>query len=69
MGRVIKERAKGIIVTKGIKREDAEKIGFIYCTEAQEALHKALSLVPGNPKIAVFKRGGEILPMIKREVV
>lgn len=65
VGRVIKERAKGIIVTRGIKREDAERIGFIYCREPDEALEKALLLSGKDPKIAVLRRGGEILPLVK----
>jgi len=65
VGRVIKEHARGIIVTTGIKKDEAEKIGFIYSREPQEALERAVLLLGGDPKIAVFKRGGEILPVIK----
>jgi len=65
VGRVIKERAKGILVSTGISKEEAERLGFIHAHEPQEALEIAFSLVGRDAKLAVLQRGGEILPVIK----
>jgi len=64
-GRVIRERAKGIMVCPGISREETENLGFLYAREPQESLEMAFSLLSRNAKVAVLQRGGEILPVIK----
>jgi len=64
VGRVIKERAKGIMVSSGISKEDKERLGFIHAAEPGEALEIALTLVGQNARVAVLQRGGEILPVI-----
>jgi nickel-dependent lactate racemase len=65
VGRVIKERAKGILVSPGISKEETEQLGFIHAREPQEALEIAFSLLSRNAEVAVLQRGGEILPVIK----
>ncbi len=65
VGRVIKERAKGILVSPGISKEETERLGFIYAHEPQDALKIASSLMGRDAKVAVLQRGGEILPVIK----
>ena len=65
VGRGIKERAKGILVSPGIPKEKTERLGFIHAREPQEALEIAFSLMGRNAKVAVLQRGGEILPIIK----
>jgi nickel-dependent lactate racemase len=65
VGRVIKERAKGILVSRGISKEETEKLGFTYARDPQEALDIAFSHLSRDAKVAVLQRGGEILPMIK----
>jgi nickel-dependent lactate racemase len=65
VGRVIKERARGILVSPGISKREAEQLGFIYAREPQEALEFALSHLSRDAKVAILQRGGEILPMIK----
>jgi nickel-dependent lactate racemase len=65
VGRVIKERAKGILVSPGISKEETEQLGFIYARNPKEALEIAFSLMGRDAKIAVLQRGGEILPVIK----
>ncbi len=65
VGRVIKERAKGILVSPGISKEETEKLGFTYAQDPQEALDIAFSLLSRDAKVAVLQRGGEILPVIK----
>jgi nickel-dependent lactate racemase len=65
VGRVIKERAKGILVSPGISKEETEKLGFIYARNPQEALDIAVSHLSQDAKVAILQRGGEILPVIK----
>ncbi len=64
VGRVIKERAKGILVSPGITQEETEKLGFTYARTVREALAIALSGSPADATIAVLQRGGEILPVV-----
>jgi nickel-dependent lactate racemase len=63
VGRVIKERAKGILVSTGISKEETEKLGFSHANSPQEALEIAFSLLGRDAKVAVLQRGGEILPI------
>jgi nickel-dependent lactate racemase len=65
VGRAIKERAKGILVSPGIPKEKTERLGFIHAREPQEALEIAFSLMGKDAKVAILQRGGEILPVIK----
>lgn len=64
VGRVIKERAKGIMVSQGISKEETEKLGFLHARTPQKALEIGFSLVGRDGKVAVLQRGGEILPLI-----
>ena len=64
VGRVIKERGKGIMVSKGISKADTERLGFLHARTPQKALEIAFSLVGRHAKVAVFQRGGEILPQV-----
>ena len=64
-GRVIRERAMGIMVCPGISKQETEKLGFLYAREPQESLEMAFSLLSRSAKVAVLERGGEILPVIK----
>jgi len=64
VGRVIKERAKGILVCPGISKEETERLGFLYARGPQEALEMAFSITGRNAKVAVLQRGGEILPIV-----
>jgi nickel-dependent lactate racemase len=66
VGRVIKERARGIMVSSGISKSDTERLGFIHAREPQEALDIAFSLSGRDAKVAVLQRGGEILPVIEK---
>jgi nickel-dependent lactate racemase len=67
VGRVIKERAKGILVTRGISREDAEKLGLEHADEPQDALEMAMSICGQDAHVAILQRGSEILPVIEEE--
>jgi nickel-dependent lactate racemase len=64
VGRVIKERAKGILVSKGISKEETERLGFFYAKSPKESLEIAFSLLGRDAKVVVLQRGGEILPIL-----
>jgi len=66
VGRVIKERAKGIMVSQGISKSETERLGFVHAREPQEALKIAFSLLGRDAKVAVLQRAGEILPVIRK---
>jgi len=66
VGRVIKKRAKGILVCSGISKEETERLGFLHAKNPQEALDIAFSLSGDKAKVAVLQRGGEILPIIQK---
>ena len=67
VGRVIKERARGVLVSPGITKDEAGKLGFIHAREPQEALEIAFSILGHDAKVAVLQRGGEILPVIEEK--
>lgn len=64
VGRLIKDKAKGIMVKNGIPREDQVHLGFIPANTPQEALEKAFALVGKNATVAVLRHGGEALPVV-----
>lgn len=66
VGRLIKDKATGIMVRNGIPRADQERLGFVPVDTPQEALEKALEIVGGNATVAVLRHGGEALPVVGR---
>lgn len=64
VGRVVCDKGRGILVTKGIDRTTAEKIGFLWAEGPQEALNMALEMKGQQSRIVVLKNGGEIMPII-----
>jgi nickel-dependent lactate racemase len=64
VGRLIKDKATGIMVRNGIPREDQEHLGFIPADTPQDALKKAFELVGENASVAVLRHGGEALPVV-----
>jgi nickel-dependent lactate racemase len=65
VGRVIKERAKGIFVSQGISKEEKERLGLIHAENPAEALEMAFSMAGRKSSVAILQRGGEILPVVK----
>jgi len=65
VGRVIKERANGILVTRGISKDQSEKLGFLYAEEPQDALDIAQALCGSDARVAILQRASEILPVIQ----
>ncbi|WP_094550818.1 nickel-dependent lactate racemase [Petroclostridium xylanilyticum] len=63
VGRVIKEKAHGILVCPNISNEIKEKLGFIPSNSVQEALSYALSKIGKYASVVVMLHAGEILPL------
>ena len=62
VGRVIKDKGTGVLVSPGIEPEIAKKIGFIPAKDLKEAVEIAESIA-GKKDITVCYNGGEILPI------
>ena len=65
VGRVIKERAQGILVAAGISKDETEQLGFTHAATPQEALDLAFQRLGRDAQVAVLQQGGEILPEIE----
>ena len=63
-GRVIRSRARGIMVSTGIPPEAVRKLGLEPAASPQEALEMALRLTCVDAKVLVLRHGGEILPVV-----
>ncbi len=66
VGRLIKDKARGIMVKNGISRDDQAQLGFIPADTPQEALEEAFRLVGNNATVAVLRHGGEALPVVSK---
>ena len=64
VGRVVKERTQGILVSAGISKQETEKLGLTYAATPQEALDIAFDRLGSEAQVAVLRQGGEILPVI-----
>jgi nickel-dependent lactate racemase len=58
-----------IMVSPGVKPEEAKKLGFRYAANVQEALKMALKKQGENARIAVLRYGGHVLPIVDDESV
>ena len=65
VGRIICEKATGVIVSTGIEPQTAAKLGLHWAASPQEALTFALKRKGKKASIAVIKNGGEIMPAIE----
>lgn len=64
VGRVIRDRAHGIMVSPGIPPEVQRRIGFEPASTPQDALEKALALTGRDAHVAILRHGGDVLPLI-----
>lgn len=69
VGRVIRDRARGVMVSPGIPPDTQRRLGFEPARTPQEALETARAMLGGNPSIAVIRQGGNVLPLIQKERV
>lgn len=65
VGRVIRGKRTGILVSPGIPKNIAEKLGFYYAETVQDALELALKIKGNKAKVVVIKNGGSLMPIIK----
>lgn len=65
VGRVIQGERTGILVSPGIPKNIAEKLGFYYAKTVQDALELALKIKGNDAKVVVIKNGGSLMPIIK----
>jgi len=63
----IVDKTDCIMVSPGVKPDEAKKIGFRYAKEADEALRMALEKQGKNASIAVIRFGGHVLPIVDDE--
>ena len=63
-GRVIRERAQGIMVSTGIAPEETRQLGMEPAGSPQEALEMALRVTGPDASVLVVRHGGEILPVV-----
>ena len=66
VGRVIRQRARGIMVSPGIDTQTQRHLGFEPANTPQEALEWAFGLAGPLAKVVVLRQGGHILPVVKR---
>jgi len=64
VGRLIRDKAAGILVSSGIPKRDAEHLGFVYAASPAEALRKAFDIAGKDACVAVLQHGSEALPVI-----
>jgi len=65
VGRVIKEKATGILVSPGIEPAQAEKLGFMTAETLQKGLDQSFKIAGSNASVSVLQHAGHILPLIR----
>lgn len=65
VGRVIRDKAQGIMVSPGIRTEVQKHLGFRSAPTPQEALDLAFSLAGRDARVVVLRQGGHVLPQIE----
>lgn len=63
VGRVIREKGRGILVSPGIDKATTEKLGFIWAATPQDAFSLAANEKGKNASVVVLRNGGEIMPI------
>lgn len=63
----IVDKTDCIMVSPGVKDDEAKKLGFRYAKTAQEALKLALEKQGSGARIAVLRYGGHVLPVVDDE--
>jgi len=65
VGRVICDRARGILVSPGIGGEIQRRIGFTPAETPQEAIDSAFAMLGEKATVAVIHHGGDVLPLVE----
>jgi nickel-dependent lactate racemase len=63
----IVDKTDCIMVSPGVKPEEAKKLGFRYAVTVQDALEMALKKQGPSARIAVLRYGGHVLPIVDDE--
>jgi nickel-dependent lactate racemase len=63
----IVDRADCIMVSPGVKPQEARRLGFRYASSATEAVDLALARQGQSASIAVLRYGGHVLPIVDNE--
>jgi nickel-dependent lactate racemase len=63
----IVDKTDCIMVSPGVKQQEAERIGFRYAKSAEQALAMALERQGSGASVAVLRYGGHILPIVDDE--
>ncbi|HEV2493875.1 MAG TPA: nickel-dependent lactate racemase [Terriglobia bacterium] len=66
VGRVIRDRAQGIMVSPGIAPETQRQLGFRWAASPQEALELAFGVTGRESQVVVLKQGGHVLPLVAK---
>lgn len=64
IGRIIRYKAKVILVSRGISSEAAEGMGFLWAGSLREALKRAKELTGAEARVVFVKRACEVLPLM-----
>ena len=64
----IVDKTDCIMVSPGVKPDEAGKLGFRYANSAQEALEMAFEKQGRGARVAVFRYGGHVLPVVDDEL-
>lgn len=64
VGRVVCDRARGIMVSPGIDPETQAHLGFQSASTPQQALEMALKIVGPQASVVVLRHGGDVLPLV-----
>ena len=65
VGRVIRDKARGIMVSPGIALETQRSLGFQPASTPAEALDMAFGIAGPQARVVVLKQGGHVLPLVE----
>ncbi len=64
VGRVIRDKAHGIMVSPGIDPETQGHLGFEPARTPQQALNMAFAIAGPNARVVVLRHGADVLPLV-----
>lgn len=68
IGRILKHKAKVILVSKGVSREASERMGFLWASSLSAALREAKKMAGKEARVIFLKRAGELLPKAQYDI-
>ncbi len=69
VGRVIRDRARGVMVSPGIAPPVQRHLGFEHASTPQKALERAFELAGRSAGVVVLRHGGDVLPLLATTAV